>query len=131
MFNVVLKAKLHMVTVTHSELNYDGSCAIDENWLKMTGLREFEQIQIYNKDNGERLTTYIIRAEAGSGIISLNGAAARKASVGDRVIICAYAHLLPEEMLLHKPTMLYFNSKNAVVRTTNSIAVQQLSCQDI
>lgn len=124
MFNVMLKAKLHMVTVTHSELNYDGSCAIDAEWLKMAGLHEFEQIQIYNKDNGERLTTYIIRAEAGSGIISLNGAAARKASVGDRVIICAYTHLSPEEMQLHKPALLYFDAENNIVRTTNSIPVQ-------
>lgn len=124
MYNVMLKAKLHMAKVTHAELNYEGSCAIDAKWLEMTGLKEFEQIDIYNKDNGERLTTYIIRAEPGSRIISLNGAAARKASVGDRVIICAYTHLTPAEMEKHKPSLLYLNADNSVIRASNSIPVQ-------
>lgn len=124
MLSAMLKAKLHMVRVTHAELNYEGSCAIDALWLEKAGLNEFEQIQIYNKDNGERFTTYIIRAEPGSRIISLNGAAARKASVGDRVIICAYAHLNAAEMRSHKPALLYFNEENALVRTANAIPVQ-------
>ena len=97
MLNTVLKAKLHMATVTHAELNYDGSCAIDATWLEMTQLRAFEQIHIYNKDNGERFTTYIIKAPPASKIISLNGAAARKAVVGDRIIICAYAYFTENE----------------------------------
>ncbi len=120
----MLKAKLHMATVTHAELNYEGSCAIDAEWLNMTGLKEFEQIDIYNKDNGERLTTYIIRAEPGSRIISLNGAAARKASVGDRVIICAYTHLTPKDMIDHKPSLVYLGENNNIIRTANSIPVQ-------
>ena len=124
MLSVMLKAKLHMAKVTHTELNYEGSCAIDSAWLDMVGLQEFEQIQIYNKDNGERFTTYIIRAEAGSRIISLNGAAARKAAVGDNIIICAYVWLNPAEMKEHKPTLLYFDVNNNIVGTADSIPVQ-------
>ena len=86
----MLKAKLHRACVTHAELDYDGSCAIDSKLLDAAGILEFEQINIYNIANGERFTTYAIRAEAGSGIISVNGAAAHKARVGDRVIIAAY-----------------------------------------
>ena len=78
MLTTLLKGKLHMACVTQAELWYDGSCAIDANLVKLAGLREFEQIDIYNVDNGERFTTYIILAEPGSGIISMNGAAARK-----------------------------------------------------
>src|SRR5438445_8864866 len=83
----LLKAKLHRACVTHAELDYDGSCAIDSKLLDAAGILEFEQINIYNIANGERFTTYAIKAEAGSGIISVNGAAAHKARVGDRVII--------------------------------------------
>ena len=87
----MLKAKLHQARVTHAVLDYEGSCAIDGNLLDMAGIREFEQIQIYNIKNGERFTTYAIRGEEGSGIISVNGAAAHKAGVADSIIICAYA----------------------------------------
>ena len=83
----MLKCKLHRARVTHSELDYDGSCAIDSRLLDLAGIMEFEQIQIYNIANGERFTTYAIKAEPGSAIISVNGAAAHKARVGDRVII--------------------------------------------
>lgn len=91
MHAIMLKAKLHRAEVTHAVLDYEGSCAIDGDWLDLSGIREYEQIQIYNVDNGERFTTYAIRAENGSKMISVNGAAAHKAKVGDRVIICAYA----------------------------------------
>ena len=77
----LLKGKLHMATVTQAELWYDGSCAIDENLVELSGLREFEKIEIYNVDNGERFSTYVILADAGSGTISMNGAAARKVQV--------------------------------------------------
>ncbi len=80
MMLTMLKAKIHRATVTHAELHYEGSCAIDADLLEASGIREFEQIDIYNIANGERLTTYAIQAEAGSGIISMNGAAAHKAS---------------------------------------------------
>ena len=91
MQSTMLKAKLHQARVTHAVLEYEGSCAIDGNLLDMAGIFENEQIQIYNIDNGQRFTTYAIRGEEGSGIISVNGAAAHLAEVGQRVIICAYS----------------------------------------
>ena len=119
-----LKAKLHMACITQAELWYDGSCAIDADLLELAGMREFEQIDIYNASNGERLTTYIIAAEAGSGIISMNGAAARKCEVGDRIIIATYAGLLDAEAATHKPRLVYLNQDNSVERTANTIPVQ-------
>lgn len=124
MLSNMLKGKLHMASVTHAELWYDGSCAIDSNLLDLAGLREFEQIDIYNVNNGERFTTYIIRGEAGSGIISMNGAAARKCQVGDRVIIATYAQYSEEELVRHKPKLVYLNPDNTVERSTNTIPVQ-------
>ncbi len=124
MLSQFLKAKLHMACVTQAELWYDGSCAIDSDLLDLAGLREFEQIDIYNVSNGERFTTYIIRAEAGSGTISMNGAAARKVQVGDRVIIAAYAHYSEEELANHHPRLVYLNTDNTVERTANTIPVQ-------
>ncbi|MDX2462981.1 MAG: aspartate 1-decarboxylase [Porticoccus sp.] len=124
MLSTLLKGKLHMGTVSHAELWYDGSCAIDSELLDLAGLREFEQIDIYNVNNGERFTTYIIRGEAGSGIISMNGAAARKCQVGDRVIIATYAQYTEEEMVKHKPKLVYLNADNRVERASNTIPVQ-------
>jgi aspartate 1-decarboxylase len=123
----MLKAKLHRATVTHSELGYEGSCAIDGNILDLSGIREYEQIQIYNVNNGARFTTYAIRAEEGSGLFSVNGAAARLACPGDLIIVCAYAILDQKEAETHKPTLIYFNEKNQVQRTSNSIPVQAAS----
>src|SRR5690606_41226895 len=97
MLSTLLKGKLHMATVTQAELWYDGSCAIDSDLVELAGLREFEQIDIYNVNNGERLTTYVILAEPGSGTISMNGAAARRVQVGDRIIIAAYGQFTEEE----------------------------------
>lgn len=121
---LMLKAKLHKACVTHSELDYEGSCAIDGNLLDTAGIREFEQIQIYNITNGERFTTYAIRAQHGSGIISVNGAAAHKANVGDRVIICAYGSYTEAELLNHKPRLVYLDETNTVLRSSNTIPVQ-------
>jgi aspartate 1-decarboxylase len=120
----MLKGKLHMASVTHAELWYDGSCAIDSDLLDLAGLREFEQIDIYNVNNGERFTTYIIRGEAGSGIISMNGAAARKVQVGDRVIIATYAQYSEEELARYQPKLVYLNADNTVERSSNTIPVQ-------
>lgn len=120
----VLKCKLHRACVTHSELDYEGSCAIDSDLLELAGIREYEQIQIYNVANGERFTTYAIRAEAGSRVISVNGAAAHKAAPGDRVIICAYAGLDDQEVERFKPTLVYLNKQNQVTRTGDAIPVQ-------
>ncbi len=120
----MLKCKLHRATVTHAELEYEGSCAIDADLLRVAGLREYEQIQIYNVSNGERFTTYAIRAEAGSGTISINGAAAHKASPGDIVIICAYAQLDEQELARFKPTLVYVDGDNRVRDTRHAIPVQ-------
>lgn len=124
MLLTMLKGKIHRATVTHAELHYEGSCAIDADLLKASGIREFEQIDIYNISNGERLTTYAIQAEAGSGIISMNGAAAHKASPGDLVIICAYARVDAQEAEKHRPSLVYMDENNAISRTSGSIPVQ-------
>ncbi|WP_221799904.1 aspartate 1-decarboxylase [Oceanobacter mangrovi] len=124
MQSIMLKAKLHQARVTHSVLNYEGSCAIDGELLDMAGMREFEQIQIYNIDNGKRFTTYIIRAEDGSGMISVNGAAAHQADVGDRVIICTFGNFEQAELASFKPKMVYLNADNSVSHTSFDIPVQ-------
>ena len=124
MQSLMLKAKLHKACVSHAELDYEGSCAIDGNLLDSAGIREFEQIQIYNISNGERFTTYAIRAESGSGIISVNGAAAHKANVGDKVIICAFGSYTEAELLNHKPKLVYLDESNTITRSSNNIPVQ-------
>jgi len=124
MFCTMLKAKLHRARVTHSELEYEGSCAIDGKLLELSGIREYEQIEIYNVTNGERFSTYAIRAEDGSGVISVNGAAAHKADPGDIVIICAYVGLNQQELASYKPTLVYLNEHNEVTRCSNAIPVQ-------
>ena len=124
MYCTMLKAKLHRATVTHSELEYEGSCAIDGKLLETSGIREYEQIEIYNITNGERFTTYAIRAEDNSGIISVNGAAAHKANPGDMVIICAYLSMTPQEAASHKPKLVYVDGANAITHTRNTIPVQ-------
>lgn len=124
MQSTMLKAKLHQAQVTHAELEYEGSCAIDGDMLDMAGIQEYEQIQIYNLNNGERFTTYAIRGESGSRMISVNGAAAHKAGVGDRVIICAYAGYSASEMLNFKPRLVYLGPDNEIVRSSNAIPVQ-------
>ncbi|MFL0804284.1 MAG: aspartate 1-decarboxylase [Agarilytica sp.] len=120
----LLKGKLHMASVTQAELWYDGSCAIDADLVRLAGLREFESIDIYNVDNGERFSTYVILAEAGSKTISMNGAAARKVQVGDRIIIAAYAQMSEAEADSFKPRLVYLEKDNAVERTSNTIPVQ-------
>lgn len=124
MLSHMLKAKLHMAKVTQAELWYDGSCAIDADLVALAGMREFEQIDIYNVNNGERFHTYIILAEAGSGTFSMNGAAARKVAVGDRVIIATYGHFTEAELINHKPKLVYLNEDNSVNRTSDTIPMQ-------
>jgi len=113
MLQTFLKAKLHRVTVTHAELHYEGSCAIDSVLLERSGIREYEQIHIYDINNGERFSTYAIAAEANSGIISVNGAAAHKASKGDLLIICSYVQLDEQEADNFQPTICYFENAKA------------------
>ena len=120
----LLKAKLHRVFVTHAELEYEGSCAIDGDLLDLAGIREYEQLHIYNVDNGERFVTYAIRAKKGTGIISVNGAAAHKADLGHKLIICTYARFTENEADKFKPQLVYVNEKNEVTRTSSQIPVQ-------
>jgi aspartate 1-decarboxylase len=120
----LLKCKLHRACVTHAEVDYEGSCAIDTELMELAGIREYEQIQIYNVTNGERLTTYAIRADAGSRIISVNGAAAHKAAPGDRVIICAYASVDEQEAAAFRPALVYLNEHNRVLRSGDQIPAQ-------
>jgi aspartate 1-decarboxylase len=120
----LLKSKLHHAHVTHSELEYEGSCAIDGGLLEAAAIREYEQIHIYNLANGERFTTYAIRAEQGSGIISINGAAAHKAEPGDRIIICTYAVLSEQEAAGFHPRLVYLDADNRILRQRTAIPVQ-------
>ena len=124
MLTTMLKAKLHRAHVTHSELEYEGSCAIDGRLLEASGIREYEQIEIYNVTNGNRFRTYAIRAEDGSGIISINGAAAHKADPGDIIIICAYVRLNQQELVNFKPKLVYLDQDNNITHTRNTIPVQ-------
>ncbi|MGB5539554.1 MAG: aspartate 1-decarboxylase [Gammaproteobacteria bacterium] len=120
----LLKSKLHHANVTHAELEYEGSCAIDGALLEAANIREYEQIQIYNLNNGKRFTTYAIRAEDNSGIISINGAAAHKASPGDRIIICTYASLSQQEAAVFRPTLVYLDADNRIKDRRSAIPVQ-------
>jgi len=120
----LLKCKLHQARVTHAELEYEGSCAIDEALMKTAGIREYEQIHIYNLANGERFTTYAIRSEAGSRVISVNGAAAHKASRGDRLIICTYAAMSEAEADVFKPRLVYLDEYNRILRTSCRLPAQ-------
>ncbi len=124
MLTNMLKAKLHLATVTQAELHYDGSCAIDEDLIEAAGMREFEAIDIYNVNNGERFTTYIIKGQRGSKMISMNGAAARKVQVGDRVIIATYGQYSEAELQSFKPKLVYLDENNNITRTNKTIPVQ-------
>ncbi len=124
MYQTMLKAKLHRVSVTQSELGYEGSCAIDETLLEAADIHEYQQIDIYNVNNGERFTTYAIRGARNSGMISVNGAAARKAQVGDLLIIAAYASYTPEELKSFSPRLVYVDEHNQVKRLEHEIPLQ-------
>ena len=124
MQRTMLKSKLHRVRVTHSELDYEGSCAIDETLLEAADIREYQQIEIYNVNNGERFTTYAIRAQRNSGIISVNGAAARRAAPGDILIIATYATYNELELEKFKPDLVYVDAMNRIKDKRREIPVQ-------
>ena len=124
MFRTLLKSKIHRAAVTHCELNYEGSCAIDEDLLDAANLAENEQVHIWNINNGERFITYAIRAERGSRIISVNGSAARRAAVGDLVIIAAFVGVSEQEAAAFKPTLVYVDADNRLTHTNHSIPKQ-------
>ena len=119
-----LKSKLHGARVTHSELNYDGSCAIDSDILAQASIYEYERIEIYNVTNGERFSTYTILAEPGSGIISVNGAAAHKANPGDKLVIASYIDVQEDQIKKHSPILVYLDANNKITKKTASIAMQ-------
>jgi aspartate 1-decarboxylase len=120
----MLKAKIHRATVTHAELHYEGSIAIDGLLLDQSGIREYEQIHAWNIANGERFVTYALRAEEGSGIISVNGSAARRAAPGDLIIIAAFQSLNEEELASYKPTLVYVDADNRITHTNHAIPKQ-------
>ena len=124
MQRTMLKSKLHRVSVTHSELDYEGSCAIDEALLIAGNIREYEQISIYNVSNGERFSTYAMRAKMHSGIISINGAAAHKARPSDIIIIASYAAYHENELEQFKPQLVYVDDNNRIQSQRNAIPVQ-------
>ncbi|MBF0107656.1 MAG: aspartate 1-decarboxylase [Magnetococcales bacterium] len=120
----LLKCKLHRVTVTEAHLDYEGSCAIDEHLMEASGIREYEQIHLWNVTNGERFLTYAIRGERDSGMISVNGAAAHKARPGDLLIIAAFAWMSDAHADRFEPRLVYVDSSNRIVRTGHLIPAQ-------
>ncbi len=115
----MLKGKIHRAVVKQAELNYVGSVTIDTDLLEAAGILEYEMVQIVDVENGNRFETYTIAGDAGSGMICLNGAAARQVAVGDHVIIMAYAQMTPEEVKDHHPKVVFVDEENQVVRVTN------------
>lgn len=115
MHRIVLRAKLHRAVVTQCDLHYEGSCGIDEDLLEAADIREFEKIELYNVNNGERFSTYAIKGKRGTGEISLNGAAARKAHLGDLLIICTYAPMTDAEFAEYSPTIILLGEGNKIV----------------
>ena len=124
MQRMMLISKIHRVTTTQCELHYEGSCAIDDDLLEAADIKEYEQIDIWNVTNGERFTTYAIRGERGSGIISVNGSAARRAAVGDILIIATFAAMSDEESRQYAPKLVYVNEENRIKGIGGSIPVQ-------
>src|SRR5476651_303416 len=114
MQRVMLRAKLHRVTVTQADLNYEGSCGIDQDLLEAADIWVNEKIELYNVNNGERFATYAIKGLRGSGEISLNGAAARRVQLGDLMIICTYAHMTEEYAAKYQPKIVFVDEKNQI-----------------
>ncbi len=124
MFRALLKSKIHRVAVTQCELHYEGSCAIDENLLEAANIAENEQIHIWNINNGERFITYAIRGERGTGMISVNGSAARRASAGDLIIIAAFAQVHEDNVATHQPKLVFVNEKNQQTALRSNVPLQ-------
>lgn len=115
----MLKAKIHRATVTQAELDYVGSITVDMDLLEQAGILEYEKVQIVDVNNGSRFETYTIAGERGSGVMCLNGAAARMVQTGDKIILMAYAQVMPEEASELRPTVLFVDEKNKVTKVTN------------
>ncbi len=119
MIRTFLNGKIHKATVTNSRIEYEGSCEIDISLLNACGIKPFEKIDIYNITNGERLSTYAIPGKAESGVICVNGAACHKIAIKDQIIICSYIELHAEEIINHKPTIIYVDSENKIIEKEN------------
>jgi aspartate 1-decarboxylase len=115
----MLKGKIHRATVVQAELDYVGSITVDEELLEASGILEYEKVQIVDVNNGNRFETYTIAGERGSGMICLNGAAARCVSTGDKIIIMAYAAMTPQEAKEASPKVVFVDDDNHIIRTTN------------
>ncbi|MBX9834771.1 MAG: aspartate 1-decarboxylase [Burkholderiaceae bacterium] len=126
MYRTLLKSKIHRVAATHCELHYEGSCAIDEDLLEAAGMVENEQIHIWNINNGERFVTYAIKGQRGSGMISVNGSAARRASTGDLLIIAAFAQVPEDQVATHQPQLVFVDEHNRQTQLRHHVPTQQL-----
>jgi len=126
MFRTLLKSKIHRVAVTHCELHYEGSCAIDEDLLDASNIVENEQIHVWNIDNGERFVTYAIKGQRGTGMISVNGSAARRAAVGDLIIIAAFAQVHEDQVPGHKPRLVFVDEANRQMEARDFVPTQQV-----
>jgi len=126
MERVLLHSKLHRLNVTQVEIDYEGSCALDKNFIHAANMTEYEKVEIYNVTNGERFSTYLIAAEPGSKTVSINGAAAHKASPEDIIIICSFVSMHEDQILKHKPTLVYFDETNEIVDIKSSIPTQRI-----
>ena len=126
MFRTLLKSKIHRVAVTHCELHYEGSCAIDEDLLDAANIVENEQIHVWNINNSERFVTYAIKGERGSGMISVNGSAARRAAVGDLIIIAAFAQVHDDKVSTHTPQLVFVDGDNQQTALRHHVPTQQL-----
>ena len=126
MNKTLLKSKLHRINVTQVEIDYEGSCAIDKDILEIAGMQEYEKVDVYNVTNGNRFSTYLILAEAGSKTLSVNGAAAHKVSPNDVVIICSYGSYDQSESESHQPILVYFDKDNNITNVKNKIPEQRL-----
>ena len=126
MYRTLLKSKIHRAAATHCELHYEGSCAIDEDLLDAAGMVENEQVHIWNINNGERFITYAIKGQRGSGMISVNGSAARRASVGDLLIIAAFAQVPEDQVAAHQPQLVFVDEHNRQTQLRHHVPTQQL-----
>ena len=120
MVRTFLNSKIHKATVTDSRFEYEGSCEIDVSLLNASGIKPYEKIDLYNITNGERLSTYVIPGKAESGVICVNGAACHKINIKDKIIICAYVQLQADEIINHKPTIIYVDEKNRMISRNES-----------
>ncbi|WP_233810161.1 aspartate 1-decarboxylase [Paraburkholderia sp. HP33-1] len=124
----MLRSKIHRAVVTHCELHYEGSCAIDEDLLDAAAIVENERINVWNIDNGERFSTYAIKGERGSGMVSLNGSAARRAHTGDLVIIAAFASVDETELAAGwRPKLVFADDRNMIKGCRDQVPTQNLS----